>query len=345
MAPSLSPDGKWIVYAKRGGEQTDIFLQAVGGENAINLTKNSGGGGEQPSFSPDGEQIAFRSQRQGGGLFVMGRTGELARRLSELGYSPSWSPDGEWLTYSTSAAGDFPSAHPGGAELWVVNISTGEKSRLSVDDALQPVWSPDNKWIAFWGIDSTHHQRDIWTVPIRGGQPARVTNDASTEVSPSWSPNGRYLYFSSDRSGPLNLWRVQIDGSTGGARGVPEAVIAPNVNAVHANLSRNGQRLVLRSRTYLEYGRVFGPIRSRAAGSARQTDVAPRRIAPLDGCAHVSPDGSQLALVRWSQQQDLFLFATDRGSLRRLTSDRLGVPLPGVVPRRRSNRLHAEPSD
>ena len=144
MAPSISPDGKWVVYAKRGGEQTDIFLQAVGGENAINLTKNSGGGA-QPSFSLDGEQIAFRSERQGGGLFVMGRTGELVRRVSEAGYFPSWSPDGEWLTYSTNSAGDFPSAHPGGAELWVANIATGEKRRLSVDDALQPVWSPDGQ--------------------------------------------------------------------------------------------------------------------------------------------------------------------------------------------------------
>ena len=59
-----------------------------------------------------------------------------------------------------------------------------------------------DKWIAFWGIDSTTHQRDIWTVSTRGGKPIRVTNDAATEVSPSWSPNGRYLYFSSDRSGP-----------------------------------------------------------------------------------------------------------------------------------------------
>ena len=217
----------------------------------------------------------------------MGRTGELVRRVSEAGYFPSWSPDGEWLTYSTNAAGDFPSAHPGGAELWVVNIATGEKRRLSVDDALQPVWSPDDKWIAYWGIDSTTHQRDIWTVPTRGGKPARVTNDAATEVSPSWSPNGRYLYFSSDRSGPLNLWRVQIDGSTGGARGAPEAVTAPNVNAVHASLSRDGQRLVYA--TYTWNTDVFSvSIRSGETGSPRQTDVAPRRIAPLDGCAHLA---------------------------------------------------------
>ena len=260
----------------------------------------------------------------------MGRTGELVRRVSEAGHFPSWSPNGEWLTYSTNAAGDFPSAHPGGAELWVANIATGEKRRLSVDDALQPVWSPDDKWIAYWGIDSTTHQRDIWTVSTRGGQPTRVTNDAATEVSPSWSPDGRYLYFSSDRSGPLNLWRVPIDGSTGGARGAPEAVTAPNVNAVHASLSRDGQRLVYATYSWNTdvFSVSFDPVRLEVQGSPTWRLGGSH----LWTAARISPDGSQLALVRWSQQQDLFLFATDGGSLRRLTSDRLGVRCPEWSP-------------
>ena len=330
MAPSISPDGKWIVYAKRVAQRTDIFLQAVGGETAINLTKGGDGGGEQPAFSPDGEQIVFRSLRQGGGLFVMGRTGELARRVNDDGHNPSWSPDGKWLAYSTVAAGDFPSTHPGGGELWAVNVSTGEKERVTSADAVQPAWSPDDKWIAYWGVDANTHQRDLWTVPARGGEPTRVTNDAATEVSPSWSPDSRFLSFSSDRAGTVNLWRVGIDAGTGGAQGPIEAMTAPNVNAVHANFSKDGRRLVYATYTWNTdvFSAAFDPVKLEVQG-------APTWLlggSHLWTAARISPDASALALVRWSQQQDLFLFLTQGGGLRRVTSDPLGVRCPEWSP-------------
>jgi len=67
----------------------------VGGKNPIHLTKDSPDDDTQPAFSPDGERIAFRSERDGGGLFVMGATGESAKRLTDFGYHPAWSPDGQ----------------------------------------------------------------------------------------------------------------------------------------------------------------------------------------------------------------------------------------------------------
>ncbi len=61
--PSLSPDGKSIVYAARAAGNWDIFLQRVGGKNAINLTADSAEDDNHPAFSPDGEKIAFQSAR------------------------------------------------------------------------------------------------------------------------------------------------------------------------------------------------------------------------------------------------------------------------------------------
>jgi len=63
-------------------------LQRVGGKNPINLTKDSAVDDTQPAFSPDGERIAFRSDRDGGGIFVMGATGESVKRLTGFGYTP-----------------------------------------------------------------------------------------------------------------------------------------------------------------------------------------------------------------------------------------------------------------
>ena len=49
----------------------------------------------QPAYSPDGKRIAFRSERDGGGIFIMGASGESVMRLTDFGYNPSWSPDGK----------------------------------------------------------------------------------------------------------------------------------------------------------------------------------------------------------------------------------------------------------
>src|SRR5262249_13163642 len=63
--PSLAPDGRSFVYAARGSGNWDIYLQRVGGKNPINLTGDCSAHDIQPAFSPDGEQIAFRSERKG----------------------------------------------------------------------------------------------------------------------------------------------------------------------------------------------------------------------------------------------------------------------------------------
>src|SRR5205823_13412040 len=99
--PSLSPDGKSFAYASYAAGQWDIYLQRVGGRNPTNLTKDSPADDTQPAFSPDGERIAFRSERNGGGIYVMGATGESVTRVSDFGYTPSWSPNGEEILVGT----------------------------------------------------------------------------------------------------------------------------------------------------------------------------------------------------------------------------------------------------
>jgi hypothetical protein len=68
---SLSPDGQYIAYAGNADGNWDIYVQRVGGQNPMNLTKDSPTDDYSPAFSPDGKQIAFRSDRQGGGIFEL----------------------------------------------------------------------------------------------------------------------------------------------------------------------------------------------------------------------------------------------------------------------------------
>ena len=95
-SPGLSPDGMWVVYAGETEGDRDIFLQGVGGRPPINLTADSGAEDAQPAFSPDRTQIAFCSRREEGGIFVMGATGESARRNSRVLTFQGASGQPEW---------------------------------------------------------------------------------------------------------------------------------------------------------------------------------------------------------------------------------------------------------
>src|SRR5881628_1830176 len=196
--PSLSPDGKSFVYAGHASGNWDIYSQRVGGKNPINLTKDSAADDTQPAFSPDGDRIAFRSERDGGGIFLMGATGESVKRLTNFGFNPAWSPDGKEIACADEGPLDPAVRSNPNSRIWAVNVATGEKRLVTKEDSIQPNWSPHGYRIAYHGRRNLA-QRDIWTIPAGGGEPVEVTNDAATDWNPVWSPDGKYLYFASDR--------------------------------------------------------------------------------------------------------------------------------------------------
>ncbi|HXV65483.1 MAG TPA: protein kinase, partial [Vicinamibacteria bacterium] len=205
--PDISPDGRQFIYTSEVSGNLDIYSMRVGGSRAINLTASSPAADSQPAFSPDGEMLAFRSERDGGGLFVMGATGESVRRLTDDGFDPAWSPDGTRVAYSMEPVFD-PYSRILDAGLWIVDVTSGEKHQRLPGDAVQPAWSPDGRFIAYWA--NTEGQRDLWTVAVEGGAPVALTADLATDWSPEWSPDSRWIYFSSDRAGGMNLFRVAV---------------------------------------------------------------------------------------------------------------------------------------
>ena len=244
--PSFSPDGRLFVYASNATGNWDIYLQRVGGRNAINLTEDSDTNDDSPVFSPDGARIAFRSDRDGTkGIFLMGATGESVRRLTgDEGSNPAWSPDGSRIVYGKGAGAAIafnPETRAGrNAELWIVDLE-GEESQLleTGRDSVQPSWSPNGYRIAFWGLDLVGSgQRDIWTVPAEGGVAVAATRDVYLDWNPVWSADGRYLYFSSDRAGGLNIWRIPIDEESGTVLGSPEQMTTGG-SSQHMHLALN----------------------------------------------------------------------------------------------------------
>jgi Tol biopolymer transport system component len=323
LFPSLSPDGKSLVYQSRASGNWDIYLQRVGGKNPINLTKDSPADDTEPAFSPDGERIAFRSEREGGGIFVMGATGESAKRLADIGYHPAWSPDGQQIVCSTGWFFEPENVPVIKSQLFVIpagGSSASSDRRLitpNIESALQPHWSPGGRRIAFWSNNGGN--RDVWTVPANGGAPVQVTREPATDWHPVWSPDGKHLYFLSNRSGSMNLWRVPIDEDSGRVQGAPERLTTPSAYTLHFSLSRDGRRLAYV--TQVETGNIykvdFDPVRGTVAGAPSAVTHGSWRA----GFPDVSPDGQWLAFATSRTPEDLFVSRADGSGLHQLTDD------------------------
>ena len=320
-SPSISPDGESFAYASNAKGTWDIVVQRVGGRNPVVVAGDSTINEVWPAYSPDGKQIAY--SLRGGGLFVVGATGESTRRLTPFGSYPSWSPDGRRIVFSSEEV-DTPYNTLGAGRLWIVDASGGEPSEIALNldsrdfGGYQPSWSPSGARIAYWV--NVSGQRDLETISVAGRDRVKVTNDAALDWAPVWSPDGKFLYFASDRGGAMGLWRIAVDEQSGQARGSPQPVASGvDVDMDLPHLSRDGSTLIFRAqRESVNPAAVaFDP----AAARIGATTLLQQRsgiLVPTD----VSPDGRLLALVNVpDRHQDLFLMRPDGSGLTRLTDD------------------------
>jgi serine/threonine protein kinase/Tol biopolymer transport system component len=316
--PSLSPDGNYFVYVKASGDGSDIFLQRVGGGNPINLTPDTPWVDTQPAFSPDGQQIAFRSEREGGGIFVMGATGESVRRVTDFGYNPAWSPDAKAIAVATEGVVE-PGTRTSRSQIWRIGLATGERRLVAPADAVQPSWSPDGRRLAYWGVSEEGSKRGVWTVAVDGGEAVKALSDGFLNWNPVWSPDGAWLYFISDRNGSLNVWRLAIDQDTGRISGDPAPVTASSQSIRFLSMSRDGGHVAYATderRNTLE-SMAFDAARLETAGEAVPVVQGAKAVRTVDP----SPDGQWLVFDTLPPREDLFIVKPDGSGLRQLTRD------------------------
>jgi Tol biopolymer transport system component len=246
--PALSPDGSLIVYASDGGTEAnlDLWAQRGAGSTPVRLTRDPSDD-HAPDFSPDGSTIVFRSERAGGGVYVMSSLGGDARLIASGGRDPRFSPDGKQVVYWTGGPLGG-SRQP--SSVFTVSANGGAPERLVANFAVarDPVWSPDGRGILFFGRrgDSAPENAarvdlnmladtdfDWWWLPAAGttAVPTGVYRallargvtflaDIGGDALPaSWGPDG--VVFSATSGQAMNLWRLNIDTSTGRIQGAP----------------------------------------------------------------------------------------------------------------------------
>jgi Tol biopolymer transport system component len=329
--PTISPDGKTVVYVSAARGNDDLYLLRVGGRKSILLTEDSNADDYAPAFSFDGQRIAFRSDRAGGGIFVMEATGESVRRVTESGYDPRWSPDGQYLVVADERVGD-PMSRARDSTLTRVAVADGSRLQIVQADAVGGRWSPSGRRIVYWGR-TPDAQRDLWTAAADGSEasaPVRLTNDAAVDWSPTWSPDGRHVYFASSRGGTMNLWRIAVDESSGRTLGDPEPLTTPTGWSGNFEFAADGRSLTFADQDERStvWAVPFDPSAGTTAGPPRQV-LQGRAINSID----LSHDGGTIVFSQRGQPWEaLGTVRTDGSGWSKITDDTSYHRLPTWSP-------------
>ena len=228
--PNVSPTGKRAIFEHRG----DLFTVPKENGTWRNLTNSSGISDRAPVWSPNGEKIAWFSDKSGEYQLVVANQDGHNQKYYPLPnhtfyFEPDWSPDGKHIAYSDT---DY--------NIWIINLNTGMAEKVATDNyahpnrTMNPVWSPGGMWIAYTK-QLISHFKAVFAYNIATKQTVQLTDGMADAISPVWDENGKYLYFlASTNYGLQSGWLDMSSYDTNLTRSLyaivlPKADNAPNL--------------------------------------------------------------------------------------------------------------------
>ena len=176
-----------------------------------------------------------RSGRQLYSLIVSDQDGENEHKIMESNdpiMSPAWSPDSRRLAY-VSFEGNKSS-------IFIQTLRTGNRIQVSSRPGINgaPAFSPDGRKLVLTlgGVDGN---LDIFVLDINSRQAQRITSHRAIDTEGSWSPDGRFIYFTSDRAGGPQIYRVSANG------GAAERITFEGSYNARPRLSPDGSKLAM----------------------------------------------------------------------------------------------------
>ena len=212
-------DGTEIIFdSGQSGVASRLMRIAVEGGQPPRPLASTGENARMPTISPQGNRLAFvRTTAAQANIWRVGvaspggQAGAPTKLISSsrLDIVPRYSPDGEQIAFASTRSGDY--------QIWVSDADGANARQLTYrfSVAATPHWSPEGEQIVFHGQTERGKDFDIYTMSARGGGvPRRLTTDRSLDFVPTWSRDGRWIYFVSARGGgeKRTPWKIPAEG-------------------------------------------------------------------------------------------------------------------------------------
>ncbi len=198
---------------------------------------------EAPSWSPDGKYLISNSD---GGIYKLTFQADGSAKPQRLAIGPEYrcnndkaiSPDGKRLGFSATVT---PAK---GSNVYLADADgTNIRQMTTETPSYFHGWSPDGKTMAFVAQRNGSKQFDVYRMPAAGGKEEQLNADTHHDDGPDYSPNGKWIYINSDRSGREAVWRFPADGA-GPGDAKAEKVVDDGLEDWFPHISPNGNRLV-----------------------------------------------------------------------------------------------------
>jgi serine/threonine protein kinase len=290
-APSFSPDGRRIAFLSEAKGVQQLWVKSLAEGEPIQITFDEDPA-SRPRWSPLGDEIAYVRRSSGKpSVYSVAPEGGASRKIIEGARNPNWSWDGKRLVFER----DY--------DVWTANGDGSDQSRIEgvpstellLSDRM-PAFSPDSSLIAFFQNEKGPIG-DYWIIPASGGEARRLTFDSIFGGAPTWTPDGRFLIFPSQRAGSMTLWRVSVEGQQ------PEPVLLSAGEDTAPEISRDGRKLIYTNT------RNSHILTLTDATTLQSQELKESRVVMTN--PSFSPDGSRIVFFALNEEGDLHIYTID----------------------------------